>query len=211
MSNETIISFDLDGTLISDAGDDHVWNEAIPEAYADHHGITLSEAKKTVYAEYYKARSIENVDDYTEVHYWVNRLDLASDGDELINMIAAINTAYDDYSALKEVSENHEITLFTNSSRELMEAKLDKLPFNHFKKTVSATTDYNANKRDVETWEQYLADLDTPANTIVHIGDRIVDDVEVPSTLDIDGYQIRRDDDQAKIQSLHDVKNVLPE
>ncbi|OPY68322.1 MAG: hypothetical protein A4E62_02077 [Syntrophorhabdus sp. PtaU1.Bin002] len=43
-----IISFDLDGTLVHGKYGDIVWNQGIPEEYADKYGFTFDEAVSRV-------------------------------------------------------------------------------------------------------------------------------------------------------------------
>ena len=204
-----IISFDLDSTLITDEGDKHLWNELIPQEYAQNRNISLEKAKKEVYAAYYHAEHIEHADEAKQIHYWVNRLNLAGKKD-FNEALADATTPYDDVDALNDLKENHTITLFTNSSRGLMEAKLDRLPDNIFQKTISAPTDYNSNKRNHKAWLTYLDDLDTRGDNVMHIGDRIIDDVQVPSRLGINGRLLNRGDDQtADYTSLHDIQDNI--
>jgi len=187
------LSFDLDGTLIRDGGDKTVWNEAIPQAYAQTHGVSEHEAKQTVYAAFYRARFIENIDDFTSIPYWVDRLDLADEAGGFIEQIADLATPYDDITSLHRLNEDHTLTLFTNSERELMEAKLKRMPFNNFYRTISAPTDYNSNKRNTAAWQQYINDINTSPDHIIHIGDRQLDDVTMPESVGITAYLLDRD------------------
>ena len=208
-SGVNIISFDLDGTLITDDGDKHLWNELIPKEYAHDRDIPLQQAKKEVYAAYYHAEHIEHADEAKQIHYWVNRLELRHRGD-FNESLADATTRYDDVNALEALAEHHTVTLFTNSSRGLMEAKLQKLPRNVFDKTISAPTDYNSNKRNHNAWLTYLDDLDTRGAHLMHIGDRVIDDVQVPSRLGIKGRLLNRDNEQTgDYTSLHDIKDNI--
>lgn len=203
----TTISLDLDGTLISDKGDRYVWDEAIPREYADANDLALDDAKDIVYAEYYRAQHIENISDWEEIHYWVNRLDLANDAAELNERIASINEPYDDIDAIDDLVD-HTLAVFTNSSRPLMEAKLDYIS-QEFSATISAPSDYDSNKRRVAAWEAYLDDLDVEPDEIIHVGDRPLDDVTMPGKVGVTGYHLDRDDPNADLTSLHDIKDMV--
>lgn len=199
----TTVSLDLDGTLLSDKDDRHVWDEAIPQAYADHHGVSYEEARKQVFTEYYTAQHIDNVDNWDDLPYWVNRLNLATSASQRNDVIARINDPYDDVDVIPRLREAYTVTVFTNSTRPLMEAKLDTFPY-EFDRAISAPTDYNANKRDKAAWTTYLDDLDVSTNEIVHVGDRPLDDVKVPGSVGIQAYLVDRDGETG-MSSLRDL------
>ena len=48
-----IISFDMDGTIIDMNFDEFLWREEIPKLYAKKNGLSLEEAKKVVFKEYF--------------------------------------------------------------------------------------------------------------------------------------------------------------
>ena len=138
------ISLDLDGTIISDETDDHVWTENIPRVYADTHDTSFDQAQQYVFAEYYRAEHVDKARN-TDIPYWAERLSL-TDTNPLNDVIARITTPSDDINELETMCQTHDITVFTNSERDLMNAKLKRLPFTDFEHTISAPTDYDSNK-----------------------------------------------------------------
>ncbi len=71
-----IISFDVEGTLVTPDFSYAVWFEAIPERYAEKNGIDLELARKTVEEEYRKVGD-QRLEWY-DVRYWFEKLGLGA-------------------------------------------------------------------------------------------------------------------------------------
>jgi len=65
-----VISFDVDGTLTKEKTDFAIWNIEIPKLYARAKNISLGEAKRYVYSEYYKGEYVEPTNHWTDIIYW---------------------------------------------------------------------------------------------------------------------------------------------
>ncbi|HOJ43930.1 MAG TPA: hypothetical protein PK800_07390, partial [Syntrophorhabdaceae bacterium] len=87
-NNRKIISFDLDGTLVSARFGDMVWNHGIPIEYAKKYSLDFDDARKIVINEY-KTLGDEDLLWY-DIEYWLKRFNLSVSSEELLKR-------YEDY------------------------------------------------------------------------------------------------------------------
>ncbi len=76
MSSVKVISFDVEGTLVTTDFSYGIWFEAMPESYAQRYGLTVDEARAAVESEYSKIGD-QNLDWY-DINYWVKKFDLGT-------------------------------------------------------------------------------------------------------------------------------------
>jgi FMN phosphatase YigB (HAD superfamily) len=63
-----IVSFDLEGTLVTPDFSDAVWHEGIPSLYASQKGVSRCEAKRTVFTEYDRVGDLGS--EWYDIKYW---------------------------------------------------------------------------------------------------------------------------------------------
>jgi putative hydrolase of the HAD superfamily len=68
MDRTEVISFDLEGTLVTPDFSQAVWHEGIPQLYASQKGIAFEEAKATVLKEYEKIGDQRR--EWYDIRYW---------------------------------------------------------------------------------------------------------------------------------------------
>src|SRR4030066_494040 len=71
-----VVSFDVEGTLVTPDFSYAVWFEAIPQRYAEKNGINLELARKAVEEEYRKVGD-QRLEWY-DVRYWFDKLGLGT-------------------------------------------------------------------------------------------------------------------------------------
>ena len=67
------VLLDMDGTLLDKYFDDYFWEKYLPQVYGRKHNLSPKEAEETLLAKY---RSVESTLQWTDLHYWTERLGL---------------------------------------------------------------------------------------------------------------------------------------
>ena len=70
MDNIKVVSFDLEGTLVTPDFSQAVWHEGIPSLYANQNGIDFKRAKDIVLREYHKMGDQRK--EWYDIKYWFN-------------------------------------------------------------------------------------------------------------------------------------------
>lgn len=204
------VSFDLDGTLADDSFDKKVWHEEIPKLYANKNNLSLDEAKKSVFSEYYKALYIERIDSWTDIEYWFNRLELKG-WKKLIDEMKKYVFLYKDTKEILEyLKDKYELIIVSNSEEKFLNFKLEAEGIkDYFSHIFSAPSRFNLTKQTPKTYQKVLKVLKAEPDEVVHIGDDFFMDYEIPVQVGIKSYHLRRDitpENDNQIRFLIDLK-----
>ena len=207
------VSFDLDGTLADENFDNLVWNEEIPRLYAAKKRISLGEAKKTVYAEYYKSLYMKKVKRWTDVSYWFRIFGLRNWRKLLEDMKKHIFIYPDTVETLKYLSRKYKLVLVSSADKRFLEMKLKADGIGkYFTHVFSAPNTFGIPKKNKLMFERILGRLKIRPEEMVHIGNDHYIDYEVPSSLGIRSYHLVREKkvkEKHAIHSLLELKNLL--
>ncbi len=186
-----VISFDLDGTLVSSVYGDMVWNHGIPEVYAKKYAVTFDEARTLVMDQY---RSVGDGDLlWYEIEYWLKRLDLPVTADELLTKYEPhIEALPDTQEVIEALKDTYTLVISSNAARIFVEKELGHTGLaRHFRHIISATTDYKMIKMEPAFYRKLCQTLGVSHEEIVHVGDHKTFDYEVPSALGIEAYYFK--------------------
>jgi putative hydrolase of the HAD superfamily len=207
-----VISFDLDGTLIRKGYDDIFWNELIPQHFAESKKISFEDAQKFILDAY---NSIGPSDPRWYIpEYWFERFGLTANIREVLKKVNYAEGVYDDLHMLSDFSRNHTVIISTNNPRTILEHKLEAL--NHAKhflrKTFSSVSDFDNIVKSKEFYLCICREMAVKPEEMLHIGDDLTNDVEVPLSVGVNALLIdreRNDDGKHVIHSLAELKRVL--
>ena len=119
-----VIGFDLAVTLAGEDFDKIIWNEEIPNLYAKKNKLSIEDAKTKVYADYFKAKYIENVPEWTNIEHWFKRLRLENGWNKLLeDMKGKIYLYTETLKVLKNLSK-YKIVIISNSHPHFLSMKL---------------------------------------------------------------------------------------
>jgi FMN phosphatase YigB (HAD superfamily) len=142
-----VISFDLDGTLVSGTYGNMVWHHGIVEEYAKRHSISFDDAHLYIKNLYDSTGEMDIL--WYEIEYWIRRFDLNISAIELLNR-------YEGYiiqtPGAKEVLEalagRYTLIVASNAARIFVEKELQFTGLDrYFIHVISATSDYRMVKR----------------------------------------------------------------
>ena len=204
----THISFDLDGTLAYEEIDVIIWNELIPELYAETHEVSHEEGMKQVFSEYYRALHIEKIPTWTDIEYWFDRLELTGWEDMLARVKQHIKLYNDTLETLEYLSKKYTLVLVTSNDRKFLDMKLEGADLKRLFKHTFTAPETKQSKKNKITFQAALETLNIDPDQIVHIGNELDSDVEEPNKVGIKAYRIDRTG-SGDIKSLLDLKKVL--
>jgi len=145
------VLLDMDGTLLDLNYDNHFWLEHVPRRYAEHHGLTLEDAKDVLRGRY---RRVEGTLDWYCVDYWTRELglDIALLKEEVNHLIAVHPHVVDFLDAVR--ASRRRLVLVTNAHGKSLDIKFRRTRLNgHFDKVVCAH-DLGLPKEQPVFWEK---------------------------------------------------------
>jgi len=206
---KTIISFDLDGTLVDYSFTDAVWLEGMPRLYAHDRGINLDSAKKRVKKKYDRV-GMERLEWYN-IQFWLKRFDLSSNKQEILfNKYKDKITVYPEvYTVLNTLQkERYPLVVTSNAAREFLDIELEETNLKkYFYQTFSATSDFKQVKKTKNLYQKILEKLNTSPSKVIHVGDNWHFDYIAPKKAGITSYFL----DRKKQRSGEEVVNDLTE
>lgn len=205
-NHRKIISFDLDGTLVSARYGDMVWNHGIPEEYAKKYSLDFHDAQKSVIGEY---RTLGDGDLlWYDIKYWLDRFGLEVSPEELLKRYEEyIVPSEDVHEVLECLKKRYILIVASNAARIFVDKELEHTGLNgFFTKIISATTDYGMVKKGEEFYRMLCNELDVQPNDIIHIGDHPIFDYRAPISLGIKAYLFKSN---TPLYGIHDTDGII--
>jgi HAD superfamily hydrolase (TIGR01549 family) len=207
-NNIKIISFDVEGTLVTTDFSYSIWFEAIPKRYAERHGITFEQAQKAVMAEYEKVGD-QKVEWY-DIRYWCQKFDLGNYEHVMEGCQSKVQYYPEVRDILSTLGTQYKLTAASGSPREFLHHLLrDIKPYFH--QVFSSISDY----RHIKTNDFYLKmsqALNIPPQQILHIGDNWQFDVVAARETGIHALYLDRKgqgNHQGSLTDLEQLKDYL--
>ena len=143
----SVISFDMDGTLVDDAFINAVWYEGIPKLYAEKTALPFDEALEHV-TQCYDEIGDKQLEWY-DVKYWLHRFGLGEDWRSLLGQFRGKIRLYPDAeTALKRLGCKYSMIIISNATREFLDIVLDETGMqSRFRQIFSSTSDFGEVKK----------------------------------------------------------------
>ncbi len=207
-NNISIISFDVEGTLVTTDFSAAIWFEGIPEGYAKKHGLSFEQAKETVIGEYGKVGD-QRIEWY-DINYWTNKFGLGSSYNLLERYRHKIQLYPEVFDVLESLSKEYRLIVASGTPREFLVHLLKDID-KYFVEIFSSTSDFQSTKNTV-FYNGICAKMKTAPHQILHVGDNLQFDFHEPSQAGLKAYYLKRaglQDNQDAIQSLVEIKELL--
>ena len=206
----SVISFDMEGTLIDHTYSRTIWEEDIPRLFSDKHQVPLEEAKETVFEEYAKVGELQP--EWYDIEYWFKLFELKSDWRKLLeDRRDHVRLYKETRKILEEIRDKIPIIISSNTIREFLDVQIDVLG-NYFDNIFSAPSDFNVVKKDEVFYNKVLKLLDLEPDQIVHVGDHYNFDYIAPKQIGIQAYHLERDGEkkgQDVVNSLEEFLRII--
>jgi FMN phosphatase YigB (HAD superfamily) len=207
MEKRVTVSFDLDGTLTQHDFADGVWNEGIPAIVAQRKGICLKDAQKLC-AEAYTAEGDASIKWY-QLGYWLEQFGINDiDVDGLISGFTHKIGLFDDVLPAIDIlkKKGFRLIIFSNASRpfldrEVRESDLSKF----FDDIISLPDDWDMVKAEARAFSKLRCMTD---GGLIHVGDHISYDYEVPKSIGIEAFHIWRGTGPKNDESLSSLRSL---
>ncbi|MBU0498073.1 MAG: HAD family hydrolase [Candidatus Thermoplasmatota archaeon] len=187
-----ILSFDLDGTLVTSSYADQVWLEGLPKIYAQEKNVTLNHAKK-ILTTAYKEIGDHSIEWYDPT-YWFKRYHLTIPWINLLTTYTDYITPYTEtLPIIQQLATQFPLIIISNAKREFIEIQLKHTKLqSYFIHTFSSVSDFNHVKKEPHVYQTICNQLNIEPHQLIHIGDHKTYDYNVPRTLGIDAYYLNR-------------------
>jgi putative hydrolase of the HAD superfamily len=188
----TIISFDLDGTIMTSDYADHVWLEGLPKIYAIEKKTTYEKAHQLLTHEY------DTIGDHTpewyDLSYWFTRYHLKTPYQQLLQQyIPYIHPYPDALDTIKHLATYYPLIITSNAKQEFIDIQLHYTNLtDYFTETYSSLTNFNQVKKHPAVYQQICDILQIPPSNLIHIGDHYEYDYLSPQKIGIQAYHLDR-------------------
>ncbi|RCV64474.1 putative hydrolase of the HAD superfamily [Methanophagales archaeon] len=190
-SGTKVVSFDVDGTLVSQEFADCVWLRGIPEAYAAKHGLSFEQAFELVKREYDTIG--ENRIEWYNIQFWLRKFDLEIAYETLFARYEAEVAIYAEVeSVLKALKEaGYMLVVNSNAATEFVEFQIQPI-IDLFAHVFSATSDFGELKKSNGHYARVCEILAVKPQEVVHTGDHFVFDFINPRRIGMTAYYLDR-------------------
>ncbi|MHC1623388.1 MAG: HAD family hydrolase [Candidatus Methanospirareceae archaeon] len=187
-----VVSFDVDGTLVSQGFADCVWLQGIPQAYAEKEGLSFEQAFEFVKSEYDKIG--DNRIEWYNIDYWLQKFGLDIQYETLFKKYEDEIKVYEEVESVLTVlkEEDYELIISSNAATEFIEFQITPIK-KFFSYVFSATSDFRQVKKTNGFFARVCEILDVKPQAVVHTGDHWVFDFINPRKIGITAYYLDRE------------------
>lgn len=184
-----IISFDVEGTLISHRFSEIIWEEEIPKLYAKKVGFSLSKAKSFVKKEYNKIT--EDRVEWYDIQYWFNHFGLKNYQKLLNDHKRKIFYYPEVQSVLEDLSKKFKLIISSNSAREFLNLETERVR-KYFHHIFSAPSDFRQIKKTTDVYLRICEFLEVTPSEVIHVGDNWSHDFITPRKIGLLSFYLDR-------------------
>jgi HAD superfamily hydrolase (TIGR01549 family) len=203
-----VVSFDVEGTMVTTSFSYAIWFEMIPQRYAERWGLSFEDATHKIKHEY-DSLGDQQIDWY-DVQYWFTRFDLGEADIAMEELQPRVQYYPDTKDVLEQLHGRYKLSVASGSPRPFLKHLLRDIE-HHFSAIYSSTTDFQQVKT-ADFWAGICRDLGVEPGQIVHIGDHRQFDFLEPASVGIQAYHLDREGksgDTGSLQSLGQLVHLL--
>jgi HAD superfamily hydrolase (TIGR01549 family) len=209
MKDIKIISFDVEGTLVTTDFSSAIWFEGIPGDYAAKHSLPFEEAKQFVFDEY--ARVGDQRAEWYDINYWMDHFGLGSSEKFLARYRDRVQVFPEVIDVLDSLGAKYKMIVCSATPREFLAHLLDDLK-PYFIEIFSSTSDFKSPKtRDF--YKNICQKMEATPKNILHIGDNLQFDYQSAADAGLHAYYLDRKDEQKdhqkSMKTLSGLKDLL--
>jgi len=193
-----VVSFDVEGTLVTPDFSYAVWFEAIPERYAEKNAIDIEQARRAVEEQYRKVGD-QRLEWY-DIRYWLKELGLGAPEPVMQKCENRVRHYPEVKEVLLSLGQRYQLIVASGSSRDFLHYLLKDLrPY--FSRVYSSITDYKQLKT-ADFYTEMCWEMEVKPEQVVHVGDNWQFDFLAPCEVGIRAFHLDRDGKTNKQNSL---------
>ncbi len=203
-----VVSFDVEGTLVTTDFSSAIWFEMIPQRYAQRYSLDFEEATRRIRKEY------DSVGDqrleWYDVQYWFTRFDLGRADIAMEKLQNRVNYYPDTKDVLEKLGERYKLSVASGSPRPFLKHLLHGIE-HKFSSVFSSTSDFKKVK-SADFYREICDRLGVDAGQVVHIGDNMQFDFLEPDSVGIQAFHLDREGksgNPAALRSLSQLADLL--
>ncbi len=203
-----VVSFDVEGTLVTTDFSYAIWFELIPGRYAKKHGLLLPDALEKVKEEYSKVGD-QRLEWY-DVQYWFNHFGFGQADIAMEELQPRVSYYPDAGRALEMLRGEFKLTVASGSPRLFLKHLLQDTS-HYFGSIFSSVSDYKKVKK-ADFYEKMCRELGVDPGHVVHVGDNYQFDVLEPASIGIRAFYLDREGksaDTPAVRNLEEFANIL--
>lgn len=204
-----MVSFDVDGTLVTPDFSQAVWYEGIPSLYARRNGLSFQEAREFIENEYRKVGD-QRLEWY-DIKFWLRRFGLDDNYRQILDKYCHRVCCYPDVGkALSSLNKGYTLIVISCSTREFLPYLLTGIE-QYFARVFSSVSDFN----QIKTPELYLevcSRIGVPPEKVAHVGDLWDQDFLAAREAGLNAFYLDRSGKQkigSSLPSLVDLEKKL--
>jgi putative hydrolase of the HAD superfamily len=145
------VFLDMDGTLLDKYYDDYFWEHFVPEVYAAKNQVDIADARKLLLETY---RSVENTLQWTDLHYWSDRLglDIVALKREISHLVNIHPHIIDYFKHMQKMGKK--LYLVTNAHPKALEVKMEQVPIEDWFQRLICSEEVGIAKEQPEFWHK---------------------------------------------------------
>ncbi len=204
MGGIKVISFDIEGTLVTPDFSIAIWHEGIPSLYAQRNKISLQEAKARIEKEYQEIGEMRV--EWYDIKYWFQRFQLSHYQQFLESYRHRVVYYPETIPVLASLTKRYILIATSSSVREFLPYLLVEIN-RYFTRVFSSTSDYN----QLKTPSFYLKvcqEMNILPEEMVHIGDNREFDFTNPRQVGINALHLNRKANPSYEGSLTNLREV---
>jgi len=188
MGKRKVISFDVEGTLVTPDFSLAVWHEGIPSLYARRNGISFQEAKVRVETEYQEIGDTRM--EWYDIKYWFQRFQLGDYRQLLESYKHKVSYYPETMPVLALLAKVYILIAVTSSAKEFLPYLLFEIN-GYFTKVFPSISDYNQLKTPY-FYLRVCQEMNILPEEMVHIGDNREFDFTIPRQIGINALHLDR-------------------
>ncbi len=203
-----VVSFDVEGTMVTTDFSYAIWFEMIPQRYAERWGLSFEEATQKIKQEY-DSLGDQHIDWY-DVQYWFTRFDLGKADIAMEGLQPRVKYYPETKEVLKELDGKYKLSVASGSPRPFLKHLLRDTA-HHFSSIFSSTSDFQQVKT-TEFYKNMCRQLLVEPEQVVHVGDHLQFDCLEPASIGIRAYYLDREGksgDPAAVRDLAQFAKII--
>jgi len=203
--NIEVVSFDVEGTIVTTDFSYAIWFEMIPQRYAYRHSLEFDEAVLKV-RQAYESVGDQRLEWY-DVQYWFTRFDLGRADIAMEELQTRVKYFPETAEVLKILGKDYKLNVASGSPRPFLKHLLRDIKHN-FNSVFSSVSDFQQVKT-ADFYSEMCRKLGVEPRQVLHVGDNLQFDYIEPASIGIKAFHLDREGKANNPDALRDLTQII--